>query len=292
MLTSGLFGAKTYVRRNRSIFYTLLIQDKRIWISCKCAILPPDIGSSRSPKRSNRKERIEMDSTLTVGSLVTDRPSRAAVFEKHGIDYCCGGETPLAEACRARSLDPAAVIADLEASDGEHRAEAEPRYADMSLAELTDHIEATHHAYLRTALPRLAGLTEKVAEAHGANHPEVVELKTAYHNFHMVLNQHMAKEEAVLLPILRGMAVRAGDLHCGRVGNPIRVMMMEHDDAAADLARFRSLTGRYAPPGDACNTFRVMLRALEELEADLHRHVHLENNLLFPKALAVEASMA
>jgi len=229
-----------------------------------------------------------MDPNLTVGNLVTERPSRAAVFEKHGIDYCCGGRKPLAEACRERGLDEAAVIADLEASDGEPRDAAEPRYADMSAAELADHIIATHHAYLRSALPRLAELTGKVARAHGAKHPETVELAAAYADFHLVLNQHMAKEEAVLFPMIRGMAVGAGDLHCGSVANPIRMMMMEHDDAAADLARFRALTGGYTPPEDACNTFRVMLHALEELEADLHRHVHLENNVLFPEVLAAE----
>lgn len=234
-----------------------------------------------------------MDTTLTVGSLVTERPSRAEVFEKHGIDYCCGGRKPLAEACRERGLDEAAVIADLEASDGAHRDEAEPRFADMGLSELVDHIMETHHAYLRTALPRLAGLTEKVANAHGTRHPEVLELKSVYDNFHMVLNQHMAKEEAVLFPMLRQMAVGGGGAsHCGSVANPIRVMMLEHDDAAADLERFRALTGGYTPPEDACNTFRVMLHAFEELEADLHRHVHLENNVLFPQAIAAEESMA
>ncbi len=159
-----------------------------------------------------------------------------------------------------------------------------------SLGDLADHITARHHEYLRSALPRLEGLLEKVEKAHGAKHPEMVEVRRIFAEFHPALMQHMMKEERVLFPMLRQLDDPHGEraFHCGSVGNPIGMMLMEHDDAAAALEQFRTLTHDYTPPDDACNTFRAALHAMAELEKDLHRHVHLENEVLFPRAIEAE----
>ncbi len=226
----------------------------------------------------------------TVGSLVADRPGRARVFEKYGIDYCCGGARSLAEACGERGVDAAAVAADLEAYDAAHTGDPGPDAEATTPAALADYVVATHHAYLREALPRLARLAAKVARAHGARHPETVEAARIFTAFAPAMEQHMEKEEMILFPMVRQLqAGEGGGFHCGSVANPVRVMMLEHDDAGADLARFRTLLHDYEPPADACNTFRAMLDGFRELEEDTHRHVHLENNVLFPAALRLEA---
>jgi regulator of cell morphogenesis and NO signaling len=158
------------------------------------------------------------------------------------------------------------------------------------LADLVDHITARHHEYLRSALPRLEGLLEKVEKAHGAKHPEMVEVRRIFAAFHPALMQHMMKEEMALFPMLRQLGDPNGAraFHCGSVANPIRVMLMEHDEAGAAMERFRALTHDYTPPEDGCNTFRAALHGLAELEEDMHRHVHLENNVLFPRAIEAE----
>ena len=226
----------------------------------------------------------------TVGDLVTERPGRAEVMEKYGIDYCCGGGRPLAEACASVEVDPVRVAAELSAADAANPREATPGWETMSLAALTDHVVDTHHAYLGTALPRITALVEKVVKAHGQNHPELAELQGLFAGFAEELRQHMAKEEVVLFPMIRQLEA-TGEVsgHCGGVQNPIGVMRLEHDAAGDALARMRQLTGGYTPPEDACNTYRVMLHSLYELERDMHRHVHLENNVLFPRAIETQA---
>ncbi len=225
----------------------------------------------------------------TVAELVTERPVRAEVFEKHGIDYCCGGRKTLAEAVAAAGADPARVTEELAAVDASGGDADVPDWNAMGLAELSDHIVATHHAYLNEALPRIAGLIEKVAGAHGSKHPETIELHRMFPGFVEEMGRHLAKEEMVLFPMLRELEAGGSvPMHCGGVQNPIGAMLMEHDQAGDALRKMRELTGGYAVPGDACNTFRVMLHSLEELERDTHRHVHLENNILFPKAVAAQ----
>jgi regulator of cell morphogenesis and NO signaling len=239
-----------------------------------------------------RKETI-MNTILLearVGELVRERPSRAKVFEEFGIDYCCGGRVSLAEACRARGLDLETVADRLAASDAAQGEEPVGVWEGLSLGGLADYIMARHHEYLRSALPRLEGLLEKVEKAHGAKHPEMVEVRRIFAEFHPALMQHMMKEEMALFPMLRQLDDPHGEraFHCGSVGNPIRVMLMEHDEAGAAMERFRTLTQGYTPPEDACNTFRAALHGLAELEEDMHRHVHIENEVLFPRALDAE----
>ncbi|HMN41041.1 MAG TPA: iron-sulfur cluster repair di-iron protein [Phycisphaerales bacterium] len=220
----------------------------------------------------------------TVATIATEIPGAAAVFERHGIDYCCGGKMPLWRACQKRGLDPGAVLAEVE-----RRATGEPAgapdWAAMGMAELSDHIEGVHHAYLKAELPRLGQLAAKVAGVHGAGHPRLRELSEAFSGFSADMFSHMAKEEQVLFPALR--AIERGERPFGgAIEGPIACMTDEHDEAGIALAKFRSLTDGYAPPMHACNSWRVLLGDLARLEKDMHQHVHKENNILFPKGLA------
>ncbi len=227
--------------------------------------------------------------TRTVGDIVAESIGRSEVFEKFGIDYCCGGATPLGEACAAKGLDPAAVVNALTEFNGSNPL-ADVNPAAMGLAELCDHIEQTHHAYLRDALPRLTGLLTKIAEVYRDSHPELAGLAQVYAGLRLELEQHMLKEEQILFPVIREMEATDGnfDFHCGSLSAPITVMEMEHDNAGGALAKMREITHDYIPPVDACTTYKASLDALATLERDLHIHIHKENNVLFPRALAME----
>jgi regulator of cell morphogenesis and NO signaling len=228
----------------------------------------------------------------TVGQLVTERPARARIFETFGIDYCCGGKKRLDHALAEEGLDPKTVLGILNAFD-EQAPAVERDWSTATLTELADHIEQTHHAYLKKELPRLEYLVNKVAHRHGGRTPQLVELAQVFNAFKVELDSHMRKEEVVLFPICRQLDL-AGEpqrFHCGSVENPIAVMVREHDDAGAALARMRELTNDYTPPPDACNTYRALFDALRQLEQDMHRHVHKENSILFPKAAAREAKL-
>jgi len=229
----------------------------------------------------------------TVGELVVARPSRARVFEKLGIDYCCGGKRPLQEVCRERNLDYAAVVDELNREQNAP-AQHERSWASASLTDLCDHIEQTHHQYLKQELPRLEFLTTKVASRHGDKRPALVEVQRVFAELKAEMDSHMMKEERVLFPLCRQLdaADELPAMHCGSVGNPIEVMIREHEHAGDALAQIRALTENYACPPDACNTYRALFDSLEHLERDLHEHVHKENNILFPKAIRLERLLA
>jgi regulator of cell morphogenesis and NO signaling len=234
-----------------------------------------------------------MSLTTTVGELVAARPSRSRVFERFKIDFCCGGKLPLAEACRKKGIDPQAVLAALEEESA--IAVLQPRnWTEASLTELADHIETTHHAYLRRELPRLEYLSHRVATRHGEHTPSLVKLYHVFMTFKADLEAHMLKEERVLFPMCRELdsAKAAPSFHCGSVKNPVAMMVTEHDHAGDDLSEMRALTHDFTPPPEACNTYRALFSALAELEADMHQHVHTENNIFFPKAVATEARLA
>lgn len=234
-----------------------------------------------------------MSLTVTVGELVAQRPSRSRVFEQFKIDFCCGGKLPLAEACRKKGIDPQAVLAALEA-ESVTEAPVAKSWTDATLGEIADHIEATHHAYLRRELPRIEYLTHRVATRHGEHTPSLVKLHQLFLAFKADLEAHMLKEERILFPMCRELdgAKAAPSFHCGSVRNPVAMMVTEHDHAGEDLSQMRALTNDFTPPPEACNTYRAMLSALAELEADMHVHVHTENSILFPKAVAAESRLA
>jgi regulator of cell morphogenesis and NO signaling len=237
--------------------------------------------------------RTAITSHSTVGEIVARQPLLAGIFERVGIDYCCGGRKTLAEACAAQGLDAATVAVMLDAAI----ALAGPRpvvdAAGMSLTALADHIEATHHAYLKEELPLLLDKAERVAAEHGGRDARLRDVAATMRDLADEMFHHMAKEEQILFPLVR--ALEQGEAmagHCGSIGNPIRQMEAEHDSAGGAVARLRELTDGFAPAAESCNTHRALLAGLARLEIDLHEHVHKENNILFPRSLALEAQLA
>jgi regulator of cell morphogenesis and NO signaling len=221
----------------------------------------------------------------TLGELVTVRPGAARVLERYRLDYCCGGARTLTEACEAAGVDPDEVDAALEAATPLPT----PDWATMSPARLADHIEAVHHTYLRSELPRLGALAAKVRDVHGGRHPELVEVAALFDALRADLEPHLHKEELVLFPRIRALdEATPAPGAAGPVGPPIRVMRAEHDAAGDLLARLRLTTADYTVPDDGCASYLALYEGLAELEADTHLHVHKENNVLFPAAEALE----
>ena len=236
---------------------------------------------------------IERSISTTVGDIVARDFRTAGVFEQFGIDFCCGGRRSLADACRTATVDPAALLDALDAVTA-----IDDRGDDVMgwpPARLVEHIVDVHHGYVRAALPTITRFLAKLVEVHGARHPELAEVRIAFARLARDLEQHMIKEEQVLFPYICELA--AQDESCvhrpspfGTVENPILMMEREHRAAADDLRMIRELTDNYTAPADGCTTYAVCLAELARFEADLHRHVHLENNVLFPAALALESS--
>lgn len=233
-----------------------------------------------------------IDVKRPVGELVAERISRACVLERFGIDYCCHGKTPLDDACRRLGLVSEEVLGALAQADAAPQAVGEPDFARMPLSELADQIEATHHAFMKAELPRVERLLAKVRAAHAERHPELHEVTAVFAGFQLEIDSHMMKEERILFPMIRQLetATSLPTFHCGSVRNPIRVMEHEHDSAGSALARMRSLTGGFTAPADGCASYQALMAGMAAVEADLHRHIHKENNILFPKAAVLEAS--
>jgi len=230
---------------------------------------------------------------MTVRSVVAGDSRTAAVFERHGIDYCCGGDRTIDQACREAGVSAEAVLADLAALPDTDAAPP-PRFAAWDPGFLVDYIVANHHAYVRGALPTILAHTRKIAEKHGARHPELAEIARTFEDVAGELTQHMMKEEHILFPYVKTLAAQAA-AGCppspspfGTVANPIHMMEREHESAGGAMRRIRELTHGYQLPDDACETYQVTFAELQEFERDLHQHVHLENNLLFPKAVELE----
>jgi len=242
---------------------------------------------------------ITIDKTTTVRDLVVVHPETRKVLESLGIDYCCGGGSKLTEAVAEAGLDLADVVKAVEqaVADADQPESAPERdWQEATPTDLVEHIEATHHVYMKQALPRLGDLFAKALEAHGPRHGDMLTaLQTTFRALRSEIEMHLMKEEQILFPYIRQMEASVGKtgrvppMHCGTVQNPIRQMVTEHENAGEALARMRAVTADYALPGDACPTFRALFDGLREMEADLHEHIHLENNILFPLAEAMEA---
>lgn len=227
-----------------------------------------------------------------LGDLVMARPETMRYFERLGIDYCCGGHRSLSEACQIAKQDPAEVLKGLATLEVPTTGVPSLRdWTQAPLADLIQHIVATHHDYLREELPRLELLLEKVLRAHGERHPEVNRVGELYRALVADLTPHMMKEEQILFPFIRQMELGDSGSACfGSVQSPIRVMEMEHEAVGALLTELRELTGAYTTPADGCATFRALYDGLETLERDLHLHIYLENQILHPRATAMEIS--
>jgi regulator of cell morphogenesis and NO signaling len=235
----------------------------------------------------------ELWDQTTVGDIVAADFRTAAVFESFGIDFCCGGRHEFADACRQAAADPAAVRHALDALPPADVARDD--FASAPLEQLIDHIVDTHHAYVRSALPTIGRYLEKLVEAHGARHPELVRILTVFRDLRADFERHLIKEEQVLFPYVRDLATTTRPCGVsmspfGTVENPIRMLEREHLEAGDEMRAIRALTHGYEIPADGCGTYEVCMAELWRFERDLHRHVHLENNVLFPRAIQLEAS--
>src|SRR5215510_625105 len=229
---------------------------------------------------------------MTVRDVATELPQSTRLFEKLKIDYCCGGNQPLAQACASAGVDIDNVMEML--AEVTQSTSKVLDFQNLSITGLIVHILDTHHVFTKSEMDRLQLLADKVLAAHGGNHPELVHLDELLTRLCADLKPHMFKEEQVLFPYIVAMA-KAVDQHgavpfapFGTVNNPIRMMMREHDTAGEILRELRTLTSDYTVPADACISFQTLYQALEIFEKDLHQHIHLENNILFPKAADME----
>ncbi len=219
-----------------------------------------------------------------VAELVTDQPGRARIFEELGIDYCCGGDRSLAEACQNNDLDPDTVVRMLDAAI-ETRPSDTRDWSEAELGTLIDHIVETHHEYLRTELPHLEQLLDRVTSAHGAEHSWLEPTMEVFQTLKLDVETHIMSEEQRVFPSIRTLESNGSDPETADLDEDgIEKMIREHDDSGTALERLRELTNGYTPPEDACPKFRAALQGLEELEADMHQHIHKENNILFPRA--------
>ena len=227
---------------------------------------------------------MQITETTTVAEVASTLPSSVRVFQRYGIDFCCGGKAALSAACQAHGVSFTELVGAIEASAQQPAADArdwnrEPLHA------LVDHIVATYHEPLHEELPRLEAMAAKVHRVHGSKAPYLARVDAIVTELSADLQSHMRKEEAVLFPAIR--AVEAGARTPIPVSAPITVMEAEHDHAGALLLELRTITDSYAAPEWACQTFRALYHGLADLEAAMHVHVHLENNVLFPRAVAL-----
>jgi regulator of cell morphogenesis and NO signaling len=229
-----------------------------------------------------------IDATRTVAEITQSVPGAARVFERLGIDYCCKGKEPLEKACEDAHVPLALALTTLEKNmhgRGPADAPKEPR-------QLLRHIVTRHHSFTRDELGRLSPLLDKVCRVHGARHPELAEIRSLFEALAEDLMPHMLKEEQVLFPYIERLA--DGDstpARFGTVQNPIAMMNVEHEGVGALLAQLERVTDGYRPPEGACGSYRALYEGLKELQADIHEHVHLENHVLFPQAVALEQSL-
>ena len=233
--------------------------------------------------------------TKTVGEIAAEMPSATREFEKLGIDYCCGGSRTLGQACAEANISVDEALARLEKSLASSQAGTGQDWQNQLLADLIGHITTTHHVFVREESPRIQALAAKVVGVHGKNHPELLQVQQVFAALAEELRVHLMKEEQMLFPYISLMeeSALAGEpappAMFGTVANPVRMMMQEHDGAGDALRSLHAITSNYALPEDACISYRTLYQALQGFEADLHQHIHLENNILFPRAIAMEA---
>lgn len=236
------------------------------------------------------------DKNQTVREIAINNPASVRIFENFGIDYCCGGKRPLDEACARANAPIDRVMEALDELDVKGIS-PEEAWTNQSLTDLTTHIVRRHHRYVREESPRIELLLQKVVNRHGEAHPELGALQDTFVALSQELFAHMMKEERVLFPFLEAMEAAASadqpaPLGCfASVELPIARMLADHDDAGALLAKMRDLSGNYRAPDGSCPSYRGLYQALEEFERDLHHHIHLENNILFSRAVEMERSL-
>lgn len=232
----------------------------------------------------------------TIGDIVAADYRAAAVFERFGLDFCCGGRQTLDDACRQPAVDGSALLDALGELGGQDAASSDA--AGWPLDTLVAHIVTHHHAYVRAAIPVIAAHAARIAAVHGSRSPELPEVARLFEELAGGLALHMAKEEEMLFPYILALAGaeregrRGASSPFGTIRNPIRMMEEDHEQAGDEMRAIRELTRGYAVPDFACATYRACLEELRDFERDLHRHVHLENNVLFPRAVQLEARLS
>lgn len=245
---------------------------------------------------------MNLDTTQTVREMALNIPAATRVFEQLGIDYCCGGNKSLQEACGEANLQVERVLTSLQAaaesakqrSDNANGNSGNQDWQSAPLADLIAHIVSTHHKYAKAEIARLRPLFDKVCNVHGLSHPELLRLRSDFYALAQELTTHMMKEEIVLFPYIERMeeAVIGGEpvlpAPFGTVSNPVATMVHEHDAAGNLLRSMRTLSDGYEAPAGACMSYKTLYSALAEFERDLHQHIHLENNILFPRAIEME----
>lgn len=238
---------------------------------------------------------MQINTTKTVRELTLEIPGATRVFEKAGIDYCCGGGKPFQEACAAAGVSTDEVVRSLEQA-GESTAPAADatQWQTQPLSQLASYIVGKHHVFTRDELARLDALLSKVCSVHGQNHSELFRIQSLFQDLNRDLIPHMQKEEMVLFPYIEQMEAAASEgkpapvPFFGTVQNPIRMMMMEHETVGEILKQIRQISGGFSVPEDGCISYETLYKALDALEQDLHQHIHLENNILFPRTVEME----
>ncbi len=225
-----------------------------------------------------------------IGELVAADYRTAQVFKDHNIDFCCNGNRSIEEACSEKGIDPENILKALEETRETRSSGTDFRSWPLDL--LADYVEKKHHRYVERQIPVLKEYLAKINQVHGDNHPELGEIQKLFNETAGELAAHMKKEELILFPLIRKMVTRTGGAeNTMPVGGPIKKMMEEHDSEGARFRKISELSGNYAPPADACNTYRTAFSLLKEFEEDLHEHIHLENNILFPKSIELEEAV-
>ena len=234
-----------------------------------------------------------LSATETVGAIAAEIPGATREFEKLGIDYCCGGSRTLSDACAAVNIPLDAALSRLQEAMTSPKPQAQD-WHNAPLADLIDHIKSAHHVFVREECPRIQALAAKVVGVHGERHPELKQVQQVFTALAQELHVHLMKEEQILFPYIvrleeSSIAREPAPPSCfGTITNPVRMMMSEHDGAGEALRALRTVTKDYTVPEDACISYRTLYEALQGFEADLHQHIHLENNILFPRAVAME----
>lgn len=240
---------------------------------------------------------METTKTSSIGSFVATDYRTATVFQKHGIDFCCKGGKSINEVCESKKIDSDKLLKELSEvlclpSDNSIDFKSWP--IDL----LADYIEKKHHRYIEETVPSLKQFLDKLCKVHGSNHPELFEIEKEFSSAAEELASHMKKEELILFPFVRQIIKVAKNKEqftkpgFGTVENPIQVMMQEHDTEGERFRKIAELSSNYTQPEDGCTTYRVAFSMLKEFESDLHLHIHLENNILFPKAIELEKTFS
>lgn len=258
-----------------------IIQDKKVFYYLFFTFTP-EIKTGDKMKESD-----------TIGAIVAENARAALVFDRYNLDYCCGGGKTLDEACRQKGISVEAVIEELKEL-GKTAGTSAENVAEMKLDDLTRHIEKVHHRYTEDTMVLVRKNLERLEQVHGARHPELTAIHALFADMAGHLAVHMKKEELVLFPYIRKLVntgkEAAGKAIFGSVASPIEAMMNDHAHEGERLAELAKLTDHYNAPPDGCNTYKATYAAMRELEADLHMHIHLENNVLFPRAIELENS--